>query len=326
MSLAKRIISGDRRALARVLTLVENGAATSEGILAEMHAYGGNAHMVGVTGSPGVGKSTMVNVLAQLLRARGDTVGVLAVDPTSPFSSGAVLGDRTRMRDLAGDDGIYIRSMATRGALGGLAHATAAAADLLDAAGFDHVIIETVGVGQAGVDIAFNVHTTIVMVEAGAADDVQAIKAGILEIADILAVNKADLRGAEQTRAYLRSMLMMGGSANATGDEAQIEQDDIPSPSWRVPLLATVASSAEGVDELLESLLQHHDYLQSSGEIHKRQRERMLSIIKSLLRNRLYTRFVQRVSQERFDALLHAIMSRETDPYTAAASLMEEFD
>ena len=311
--------------MARALTLVEDGAATSERILAELHAYCGNAHLVGVTGAPGVGKSTMVNVLAQSLRGRGDTVGVLAVDPTSPFSSGAVLGDRIRMRDLAGDDGIYIRSMATRGALGGLAHATAAAADLLDAAGFDHVIIETVGVGQAGVEIASNVHTTIVMVDPGSADDVQAIKAGILEIADILAVNKSDLRGAEQTRAYLRSTLMMGRSATATGDEAQSEQDDTPSPGWRVPLLATVASSAEGVDELLESLLQHRDYLESSGEIYKRQRERMRAIVKSLLRNRLYTRFMQQVSQKRFDALLQAILSRETDPYTAAASLMDEF-
>ncbi|SVE15153.1 uncharacterized protein METZ01_LOCUS468007, partial [marine metagenome] len=181
MSFVEKIISGDRRALARALTLIEDGAADSERILAELHAYGGNANLVGLTGAPGVGKSTLLSVLVQSVRARGDTVAVLAVDPTSPFSTGAILGDRIRMRDLTGDDGIYIRSMATRGALGGLAHATAAAVDVLDAAGFDHVIVETVGVGQAGVEIAANFYTTIVLMAPGSGDDVQAIKAGILE-------------------------------------------------------------------------------------------------------------------------------------------------
>ena len=326
MSLATRIISGDRRALARALTLVEDGAATSERILAELHAYGGNAHLVGVTGAPGVGKSTLVSVLAQSLRARGDTVGVLAVDPTSPFSSGAIMGDRIRMRDLAGDDGIYIRSMATRGALGGLAHATAAVVDVLDAAGFDHVIVETVGVGQAGVEIAANVHTTIVLMSPGSGDDIQAIKAGILEIADILVINKADLPGAEQARSYLHSTLMMGQSAAARGDSAQVDQADGRSLGWQVPLLTTVAISAEGVDALLETLLRHQDYLESSAELDRRQRKRIRAIVESLLRNRLYTRFVHQVSQKRFNALLQAIVSRETDPYSGAARLMEEFD
>ena len=326
MSLAKKIISGDRRALARALTLIENGAAASEPILVELNAHAGNAHLVGVTGAPGVGKSTLVNMLAQSARARGYTVGVLAVDPTSPFSSGAILGDRIRMRDLAGDEGIYIRSMATRGALGGMAHATAAAVDVLDAAGFDHVIVETVGVGQAGVEIAANVHTTIVLMTPGSGDDVQVIKAGILEIADILVVNKADLPGAEQTRAYLRSTLMMGQSAPSIGDGTQAEQGGGCSPGWQVPLLTTVANSAEGVEALLESLLQHREYLESSAELDNRQRDRVRAIIESLLRNRLYTRFVQQVSQKRYDALLQAIVSRETDPYSAAAHLMEDFD
>jgi LAO/AO transport system kinase len=253
-------------------------------------------------------------------------VGVLAVDPTSPFSSGAVLGDRIRMRDLAGDKGIYIRSMATRGALGGLSHATAAAADVLDAAGFDCVLIETVGVGQAGVEIAANVHTTIVLMAPGSGDDVQAIKAGILEIADILVVNKADLSGAEQTRAYLRSTLTMGQTARAVAGHPHSEQADTPSPGWEVPLLMTVASVGEGVDELLQSLVAHHDYLASSGELDNRQRERMRAIVELRLRNRLYTRLVQQVSQQRFDALLQAIVARETDPYSAVASLMEDID
>ena len=325
MSLAKNITSGDRRALARALTLIENGNAASEPILAELYTHGGNAHMVGVTGAPGVGKSTLVNALARSVRARGYTVGVLAVDPSSPFTSGAILGDRIRMRDLAGDEGIYVRSMATRGALGGLAHATAGAAEVLDAAGFDYVILETVGVGQAEVEIAANVHTTIVMMAPGNGDDIQAIKAGILEIADILVINKADQPGAEEARAYLRSTLMMGQCGPVTGDGSEADQADHRSSGWQVPLLTTVASSAEGVDELLESLLEHRDYLESSAEIDNRQRERMRAIVESRLRNRLYTRFVQQVPQQRFDALLQAIVSRETDPYSAAASLMEEF-
>ncbi len=327
MSLAKKITTGDRRALARALTLIEDGAGASERILAELHAHGGNAHLVGVTGAPGVGKSTLMNVLAQSLRARGVTVGVLAVDPSSPFSSGAILGDRIRMRDLAGDKDIFIRSMATRGALGGLAHATAAAADVLDAAGFDHVIVETVGVGQAGVEIAANVYTTIVLMAPGSGDDVQAIKAGILEIADILVVNKADLPGAEQTRAYLRTMLMMGKSAPiGAGIGASAEPDDNHASGWKVPLLTTVASEAEGVDELLRSLLQHRDYLQRTGGIDRRQRKRMRAIVESRLRNRLYTRFLQQVPQRRLDMLLRAIVARETDPYSAAESLLQELD
>ncbi len=325
MSLAKNIISGDRRALARALTLIEDGNAASEPILAELYTHGGNAHMVGVTGAPGVGKSTLVNVLARSVRARGYTVGVLAVDPSSPFTGGAILGDRIRMRDLAGDEGIYVRSMATRGALGGLAHATAGAAEVLDAAGFDYVILETVGVGQAEVEIAANVHTTIVLMAPGNGDDIQAIKAGILEIADILVINKADQPGVKEARAYLRSTLMMGQSGPVTGDGSEADQADRRSSGWQVPLLTTVASSAEGVDELLESLLEHRGYLESSAEIDNRQRERMRAIVESRLRNRLYTRFVQQVPQQRFDALLQAIVSRETDPYSAAAILMEEF-
>lgn len=326
MSLVKNITSGDRRALASTLTLIENGTGASEAILAELYSYGGNAHMVGVTGAPGVGKSTLVNALVRLMRSRGDTVGVLAVDPSSPFSSGAILGDRIRMRDLAGDEGIYVRSMAARGAMGGLAHATAGAADVLDAAGFDHVILETVGVGQAGVEIASNVHTTIVLMSPDSGDDIQAIKAGILEIADILVVNKADHPGAEQVCADLRSTLMMGQSGLVMSDRSEYDHDDQGSAEWQIPLLTTVASSAEGVDELLENLLQHRDYLDRSVEIERRQRERIRAIVESRLRNRLYTRFVQQIPQQRFEALLQSIVSRETDPYSAATRLMEEFE
>jgi LAO/AO transport system kinase len=326
MSLVKSITSGDRRALASTLTLIEDGTVASDSILAELYSYGGNAHMVGVTGAPGVGKSTLVNALARLMRARGDTVGVLALDPSSPFSGGAILGDRIRMRDLAGDDGIYVRSMATRGATGGLAHAAAGAADVLDAAGFDYVILETVGVGQAGVEIASNVHTTIVLMAPGSGDDVQAQKAGILEIADIIVVNKGDQLGAEQVCANLRSTLMMGQSGLVTGDGSESDHDDRGLVEWQIPLLTTVASSAEGVDVLLESMLQHRDYLERSVEIERRQRKRMRAIIESRLRNRLYTRFVQQIPQQRFEVLLQSIVSRETDPYSAATRLLEEFE
>ncbi len=324
MSLAKKIISGDRRALARVLTLVENGDAHSKDILAELHPYGGKAHFVGVTGAPGVGKSSLVNFLAQSLRVLGDTVGVLAVDPSSPFGSGAILGDRVRMADLTGDDGIYIRSMASRGAVGGLAYATGAAADVLDAAGFNYVIIETVGVGQSGVEISNHVHTTIVLVASGAGDDVQAIKSGILETADILVVNKADLPGAEHVLADMRSNVVMNPSPAPSDHHAKSKQFDGSDLAWRVPLLSTVARSGDGVDLLIKSLLQHWEYLENSAEIDNRRRTRIRAILESLLRNRLYTRFMEDISRKQFDALLESIVLRDIDPYSAAARLIEE--
>ena len=324
MSLAKKIISGDRRALARVLTLVENGDAHSKDILAELHTHGGKAHFVGVTGAPGVGKSSLVNFLAQSLRVLGDTVGVLAVDSSSPFGSGAILGDRVRMADLTGDNGIYIRSMASRGAVGGLAYATGAAADVLDAAGFNYVIIETVGVGQSGVEIFNHVHTTIVLVSPGGGDDVQAIKSGILETADILVVNKADLPGAEHVLADMRSNVVMNPSPVPSDHHAQSKQSNSIDAEWKVPLLTTVARSGEGVDLLIKSLLQHSEYMKSSSEIDNLRRTRIRAILESLLRNRLYTRFMEGISQQQFDDLVESIMLRDIDPYSAVARLIEE--
>ena len=219
MGPVEAILSGDRRAMARLITRIENDEAGARADLAQLYAHTGRAHIVGVTGAPGAGKSTLVNELAKAYRAAGRRVGVLAVDPTSPFSGGAVLGDRIRMRDLAGDPGVFIRSMATRGSLGGLARATASAIKVLDAAGFDLIMVETVGAGQSEVEIAQTAHTVVVVEATGMGDDVQAIKAGLLEIADVFAVNKADRPGADHAVAALEMMLDLSHAVPSQSEE-----------------------------------------------------------------------------------------------------------
>ncbi len=235
MDLVDRLLAGDRRAVARLISLVENGAPESREALAALFPHTGHAHIVGITGSPGSGKSTLVNQLAKVFRRQGATVGIVAVDPTSPFSGGAILGDRIRMQDLCGDPGVFIRSMATRGALGGLARATSDVVKVLDAFGKDVILVETVGVGQDEVDIAKAAHTTIVVEAPGMGDDIQAIKAGVMEIADILVVNKADREGAERTVAALEMMLDLNGH---------------PACGWQTPVLKTVATQDEGIADL----------------------------------------------------------------------------
>jgi LAO/AO transport system kinase len=219
VGLVEAVLSGDRRAMARLITRIENDAAGAHAELAQLYAHTGRAHIVGITGAPGAGKSTLVNELAKAYRADSRRVGVLAVDPTSPFSGGAVLGDRIRMRDLSGDPGVFIRSMATRGSLGGLARATTSAIKVLDAAGFDVVMVETVGAGQSEVEIAQTAHTVVVVEAAGMGDDVQAIKAGLLEIADVFAVNKADRPGADHTLAALEMLLDLSHAAPSSAEE-----------------------------------------------------------------------------------------------------------
>ncbi len=238
-----RLLDGDRRALARVVTLIENRAPQAQRILAQLHAHTGRAHIVGITGSPGAGKSTLVMQLARELRRRDRTIGVIAVDPSSPFTGGAILGDRIRMQELAGDPHVFIRSMASRGSLGGLAVSTRDTVRALDAGGFDVVIIETVGAGQAEVEIVRAAQTVVVVTVPGMGDDIQAIKAGILEIADIFVVNKADRPGADQTAAELRMLLSL--------DDTRKER------AWRVPILKTSASTGEGVPELADKLAAH---------------------------------------------------------------------
>jgi GTPase len=219
VGLAEAVLAGDRRAIARLITRIENDAAGAHAELAQLYAHTGRAHILGITGAPGAGKSTLVNELAKAYRADSRRVGVLAVDPTSPFSGGAVLGDRIRMRDLSGDSGVFIRSMATRGSLGGLARATASAIKVLDAAGFDVVMVETVGAGQSEVEIAQTAHTVVVVEAAGMGDDVQAIKAGLLEIADVFAVNKADRPGADHTIAALEMLLDLSHAVPSPAEE-----------------------------------------------------------------------------------------------------------
>ena len=335
MSLIKQIISGDRRALAQALTLVENDYQNSQNMLAEVYTHTGHAHIIGVTGIPGAGKSTLLNALVKLMRKCEDTLGLLAVDPSSQFSKGAILGDRIRMRDLLGDKGVFIRSMATRGELGGLSSSTAGAVDVLDAAGFDRVIVETVGVGQAEVDIASNAHTSIVVLCPGVGDSVQAAKSGILEIADIIVVNKSDYPKVNVTKSYLREMLDIGSAVQVGLSETQNMTCDphlvhgtsgTGNNSWQVPIITTVATSGEGVSELFDHLLAHYDHITSTGEITVRRQNRLRAIFESRLRKQLYTKFSQMLSEDYFLRQLELMMVRETDPYTAATECMNNFE
>jgi len=271
-AMADAIAAGSPRALARGLTWVETGGPRAEALCARLYPRGGRAHVIGITGSPGGGKSTLVRALARVARARDRHVGIIAVDPSSPFSGGAILGDRIRMNDLALDPGVFIRSMATRGALGGLARATADAVDLMDAAGWDPIFVETVGVGQDEVDVMRLAETVIVVSVPGLGDDVQALKAGILEIADVHVVNKADRDGADRTQSDLRSMLHLLPHAEG---------------AWLPPILPTVAAREEGIDAVVAALDAHRAALAASGDGEARRRRnaraRVLQIAQGLL-------------------------------------------
>jgi LAO/AO transport system kinase len=270
-----------------------------------------------VTGSPGTGKSSLVNQLAKSFRCAGvEKVAVIAVDPSSPFTGGALLGDRIRMRDLSGDPGVFIRSMASRGALGGLARATASAAQVLDAAGFEVILIETVGAGQSEIDIARLAHTVVVVEAPGLGDDIQAIKAGILEIADILVVNKCDLPGAERTARALKTMLEMAhptrpGQVTDTG-------------FWAVPVLLACSTGCQGVEEIAGAVRAHRTYLQSSGEWQRREQERLQSTLDALLRDLLVQRFHKALSAGKYEDVLARLASRDVSPFEAAQALLGE--
>ena len=265
--LVQDLLKGSRRALARMLTIVENERPEMQAFLSQLFPHTGKAWVVGVTGAPGTGKSSLVNALAKIFRAQEKTVGIIAVDPTSPFSGGAILGDRIRMTDLAGDKGVFIRSMATRGSLGGLARATRDAVRVMDAAGFDIIIVETVGAGQSEVDIVRTADTTLVIEAPGLGDEIQAIKAGILEIADIIVVNKADRVGADQAVRSLRAMLELGHPAareqfiSHHGQMMTVEtpatQDDEQSILWIPPVLKASARKNEGLEELVAQIDAH---------------------------------------------------------------------
>ena len=324
--LLEQVRQGQIRAIARLITQVENSPAAAEQAIQALYPYTGQAHVVGVTGSPGAGKSTVVNALVKTLRQHDVRVGIIAVDPTSPFTGGALLGDRVRMRDLSGDPGVYIRSMASRGSLGGLARATASVIKVLDAAGFDYVLVETVGAGQAEVDIANTAHTTIVIEAPGMGDEIQSIKAGILEIADILVVNKADRPGADRTVRSLKMMLHLG-PVGGTRQSGRISTTTTASPNgsaWNIPVLETVATEEKGMAALAETLAQHMAHLRQSGDWLKREKERSWREVEGLLQQRFMAQFQASVPPELRDGLLTAVAERKVDPYTAVHQLLEK--
>jgi LAO/AO transport system kinase len=306
-TLAKEIVEGSTRALARGLTWVEAGGKRAESLAARLYPHTGRAQIVGVTGAPGSGKSTLVRALALVARARGRTVGVVAVDPSSPFSGGAILGDRIRMNDLALDPGIFIRSMATRGTLGGLSRAAADAVDLMDAAGRSLVLVETVGVGQDEVDVMRLAQTVLVVSVPGLGDDVQALKAGVLEIADVHVVNKADREGADRTVAELRSMLTL-----------------IPSveEAWMPPVLSASAARDEGIEAIADALDSHMAYLKTGGELERRRRRivtaRVLKIAQDLVAETMLGADALGAAGTAGATLLERVARRELAPYACA--------
>jgi len=309
LELVPRVLAGDTAAIARLLSRAESAHAECRDALARIYEHAGKAHVVGITGVPGSGKSTLVSVLAARLRARGDKIGVVAVDPSSPWSGGAIMGDRIRMSELAGDPGIFIRSMATHGALGGMARATAEAVDILDAAGFAHVLVETVGVGQDEVEIAHASHTTVVVSAPGLGDEIQAIKAGILEIADVHVVSKCDRSDANRTIADLENMLAMGPAA---GSDA----------TWRPPVVATSSAERQGFEELVDALDRHRAYLDGSEAGAARLRRiaefRMLKTAEELLRARFRHARTGRVAE-----IAERLVGRQISPYAAGEHLLD---
>jgi LAO/AO transport system kinase len=306
-NLLEAIRRGEPRALARAITRIENREDSAEELLRQLFPYSGRATLLGLTGAPGAGKSTLADAVAALLRARGQSVGIVAVDPTSPFSGGAILGDRIRMTRHHADEGVFIRSMATRGALGGLAAAAGDVALLLDAAGKDMVLVETVGVGQDEVDIVRLADVTVVILVPGMGDDVQTIKAGIMEIADVFAINKADRPGADRVEQELRAMLSIGRRPDG----------------WSVPIIKTVASDGTGVPELLDAAASYIAFLRDRGLLASKKAVNWRQRLLDLLRERLLARAVSAAGEERLADLAGRVARREMDPYSAVDAIMK---
>lgn len=334
MSLATQVLEGNRLALARLLTKIENNELEGRLALNELFPHTGKAHLIGVTGAPGTGKSSLVNRLAlyyrQLPEENRKRVAIVAVDPSSPFTGGAILGDRVRMRDLAGDPGVFIRSMASRGSLGGLAAATSGIVQALDAGGFEVVLIETVGAGQAEVDIARLAHTTLVIEAPGLGDDIQAIKAGILEIADILVINKADRPGVEITERALRSMLELAHPAprifhNHAHQITTLETIDAKPAEkfWLPPIQKTIATEGEGISDLGAAIANHVGYLQESGQFAEREKARLRSELDVLLQESLVQRWRSQVSDCSYYQVLDQLVERKIAPYQAVSNLLD---
>lgn len=310
--IVEKVIAGDVRTVARLIRHIDDGMPGVREILKELYPHTGKAFVVGVTGAPGVGKSTLVDQMTAHLRKRGKTVGVLAVDPTSPFSGGAILGDRVRMQRHSMDSGVFIRSMATRGHFGGLTQSTRSAVDVLDAMGKDYVLVETVGVGQDEVDVMKTAHTTIVTVIPGMGDDIQAIKAGILEVGDIFVINKADREGVERTANDLNSMLEM-------------DRGRSPANGWRPPVIQTRAVFDVGIEELVDRVEDHAEYLREHAgpDGLRRSEKRVREELQELVEHRLVEEMLGRLlSSGEFDRAVKAVVAGETDPYSACEALV----
>ncbi len=310
-ALVEKARSGDARSVARLISLVEDASPLLREVMAGLAPYAGHSHIVGITGSPGVGKSTTTAALVAAMRKQDKRVGVLAVDPSSPFSGGALLGDRVRMQDHALDKDVYIRSMASRGHLGGLSWATPQALRVLEAAGCDVILIETVGVGQSEVEIAAMADTTMVLIAPGMGDGIQAAKAGILEIGDVYVINKADRDGADTVRRELRSMLALA---------------ERPEGAWRPDIVKTVASKNEGIDEVVDALEKHFEYLSSTGELEKRRLRRARDEIEAIAVTALREQWRGVHENAALDELAAEVIKGDSDPYAAADLLLESLE
>lgn len=307
-NILERLLQGDRRALARMVTLIEAEAPQARRYLAELHQHTGQAHIIGITGSPGAGKSSLVTQLVRQLRTQERKIGVIAVDPTSPFTGGAILGDRIRMMELSGDPNVFIRSMANRGNLGGLASSTYDVIRAMDAAGYDPILIETVGTGQAEVEVMHAAQTTLVVIAPGMGDDIQAIKAGILEIADIFVVSKADKAGADQTAAELAMLLSLTRQHRR--------------PDWATPIQKTSSLHGSGIADLVAAIQRHRSYLQESTLLAQRHRRQLRSEVEQLVHHTVVQALRNTVNEEEWQLLIDEMRQRTRDPYSVAKELL----
>ncbi len=312
--LAKKVLAGDVRSVARVIRNIDDGIPSVKDVLIDLYPHTGRAYVIGITGAPGVGKSTLVDQMIAHLRKKNKTVGVLAVDPTSPFSGGAILGDRIRMQRHSLDEGVYIRSMATRGHFGGLTQSTRTAIDVLDAMGKDYILVETVGVGQDEVDIVKNAHTTVIVVIPGMGDDIQAIKAGILEVGDIFVINKSDREGSDKTLSDLRLMISMDQKKHDEG-------------GWKPEIIKAQAIFDKGIDDLLVEIDKHRDFIiKTKGNLHsRRQPEKVREELIEMIKIQIMTQIMDKLTRTgKFEKAVDLIVKGKIDPYTACENLFSD--